>query len=63
MAGEFRRAGAILSLGPAVLGPSGRIARGGQNWEGSAEGRISEAFWEPCPWKGHRMVVWYRPLR
>ncbi|OJJ85358.1 uncharacterized protein ASPGLDRAFT_73965 [Aspergillus glaucus CBS 516.65] len=34
MAGEFKRAGATLSLGPAVLGPLGRIARGERNWEG-----------------------------
>lgn len=36
MAGEFKRAGAAVSLGPAVLGPLGRIARGGRNWEGFA---------------------------
>lgn len=34
MAGEFKRAGATVSLGPAVLGPLGRIARGERNWEG-----------------------------
>lgn len=36
MAGEFKRAGATVSLGPAVLGPFSRIARGGRNWEGFA---------------------------
>lgn len=36
MAGEFKRAGATVSLGPAVLGPLGRISRGGRNWEGFA---------------------------
>lgn len=34
LAGEFKRKGASMSLGPAVLGPLGRIARGGRNWEG-----------------------------
>ena len=34
MAGEFKRKGASMSLGPAVLGPLGRTARGGRNWEG-----------------------------
>lgn len=34
MAGEFKRKGATLSLGPAVLGPLGKIPHGGRNWEG-----------------------------
>ena len=34
LAGEFKRKGASMSLGPAVLGPLGRTARGGRNWEG-----------------------------
>lgn len=36
MAGEFKRKGVTVSLGPAVLGPLGRIALGGRNWEGYA---------------------------
>ncbi|KAE8167884.1 glycoside hydrolase superfamily [Aspergillus tamarii] len=32
--GEFRRKGVTLALGPPVLGPLGRIALGGRNWEG-----------------------------
>ncbi|KAB8216275.1 glycosyl hydrolase family 3 N terminal domain-containing protein [Aspergillus novoparasiticus] len=32
--GEFRRKGATLALGPPVVGPLGRIALGGRNWEG-----------------------------
>ncbi|KAJ6030667.1 uncharacterized protein N7446_000271 [Penicillium canescens] len=32
--GEFRRKGATLALGPPVIGPLGRIAFGGRNWEG-----------------------------
>ncbi|CAP96229.1 putative beta-glucosidase M [Penicillium chrysogenum] len=31
--GEFRRKGATVALGPPVLGPLGRIALGGRNWE------------------------------
>lgn len=34
MAGEFRRKGVTVSLGAPVLGPLGRIALGGRNWEG-----------------------------
>ncbi|KAL2825366.1 putative beta-glucosidase M [Aspergillus cavernicola] len=33
MAGEFRTKGVNVALGP-VVGPLGRIARGGRNWEG-----------------------------
>jgi len=33
IAGEFKRKGATVILGPAVLGPLGRIALGGRNWE------------------------------
>lgn len=33
MAGEFRTKGVNVALGP-VVGPSGRIAEGGRNWEG-----------------------------
>ncbi|KAL2864308.1 beta-glucosidase [Aspergillus lucknowensis] len=33
MGAEFRRKGANVALGP-VIGPTGRIARGGRNWEG-----------------------------
>ncbi|GMF68181.1 unnamed protein product [Aspergillus oryzae] len=32
--GEFRRKGATIALGPPVVGPLGRIALGGRNWEG-----------------------------
>jgi len=34
MGGEFRRKGATIALGPPVVGPLGRIALGGRNWEG-----------------------------
>lgn len=34
MAGEFKAVGATVSLGPAVIGPLGRITRGGRNFEG-----------------------------
>lgn len=34
MGGEFRAKGASIALGPPVVGPLGRIARGGRNWEG-----------------------------
>ncbi|KAJ9633809.1 hypothetical protein H2199_009222 [Coniosporium tulheliwenetii] len=34
MGGEFRAKGASVALGPPVVGPLGRIARGGHNWEG-----------------------------
>lgn len=33
MAGEFRRKGANVALGP-VVGPLGRIVQAGRNWEG-----------------------------
>jgi beta-glucosidase len=33
MGGEFRAKGANVMLGP-VVGPLGRVARGGRNWEG-----------------------------
>lgn len=33
MAGEFRTKGVNVALGP-VVGPLGRIAEGGRNWEG-----------------------------
>lgn len=33
MGGEFRRKGVNVLLGP-VVGPAGRIVRGGRNWEG-----------------------------
>ncbi|KAJ5314847.1 uncharacterized protein N7443_001731 [Penicillium atrosanguineum] len=33
MGAEFRRKGANVALGP-VVGPAGRIAKGGRNWEG-----------------------------
>jgi beta-glucosidase len=33
MAGEFKRKGATVSLGPAAIGPLGRITLGGRNWE------------------------------
>ncbi|KAI9376027.1 glycosyl hydrolase family 3 N terminal domain-containing protein [Aspergillus egyptiacus] len=33
MGAEFRRKGANMALGP-VIGPTGRVARGGRNWEG-----------------------------
>lgn len=32
--GEFRRKGVTVALGPPVVGPLGRIALGGRNWEG-----------------------------
>ena len=32
--GEFRRKGVTVALGPSVVGPLGRIALGGRNWEG-----------------------------
>ncbi|KAL3423481.1 cel3e secreted beta-glucosidase [Phlyctema vagabunda] len=32
--GEFRRKGVNIALGPPVVGPIGRIAEGGRNWEG-----------------------------
>ncbi|RDL36481.1 uncharacterized protein BP5553_05833 [Venustampulla echinocandica] len=35
MAGEFRTKGINVALGP-VVGPMGRIAKGGRNWEGIA---------------------------
>jgi beta-glucosidase len=34
MGGEFRRKGVNIALGPPVIGPLGRITRGGRNWEG-----------------------------
>ena len=33
MGGEFRAKGANIALGP-VVGPLGRVAVGGRNWEG-----------------------------
>jgi beta-glucosidase len=33
MGGEFRTKGANVALGP-VVGPLGRVAQGGRNWEG-----------------------------
>jgi beta-glucosidase len=33
MAGEFKAKGVQVALGP-VVGPLGRIASGGRNWEG-----------------------------
>lgn len=33
MAGEFRRKGSNIALGP-VVGPLGRVAENGRNWEG-----------------------------
>lgn len=33
MGGEFRTKGANVALGP-VVGPLGRVAKGGRNWEG-----------------------------
>lgn len=33
MAGEFREKGVNIALGP-VVGPLGRIATSGRNWEG-----------------------------
>ncbi|KAJ6095221.1 hypothetical protein N7486_005967 [Penicillium sp. IBT 16267x] len=35
MGAEFKAKGVNVALGP-VIGPSGRIARGGRNWEGSS---------------------------
>lgn len=35
MAGEFRKKGSNIALGP-VVGPLGRIAQNGRNWEGFA---------------------------
>jgi beta-glucosidase-like glycosyl hydrolase len=35
MGGEFRAKGVNIALGP-VVGPLGRIAKGGRNWEGFA---------------------------
>lgn len=34
MAGEFHRKGVTVALAPAVIGPLGRVAQGGRNWEG-----------------------------
>ena len=34
MGGEFYRKGASVALGPPVVGPLGRIAEAGRNWEG-----------------------------
>ncbi|KAL2060995.1 hypothetical protein VTL71DRAFT_9047 [Oculimacula yallundae] len=34
MGGEFRRKGVSIALGPPMVGPLGRIALGGRNWEG-----------------------------
>lgn len=34
MAGEFHRKGVPVALAPAVIGPLGRVAQGGRNWEG-----------------------------
>lgn len=34
MGGEFRRNGVTVALAPAVIGPLGRVAQGGRNWEG-----------------------------
>ncbi|KAL4866501.1 hypothetical protein BDV12DRAFT_187361 [Aspergillus spectabilis] len=34
IAGEFKRKGATMPLGPPVIGPLGRIALGGRIWEG-----------------------------
>ncbi|XMA16627.1 hypothetical protein WAI453_009418 [Rhynchosporium graminicola] len=34
MGGEFRRKGVNIALGPPMIGPLGRIALGGRNWEG-----------------------------
>ena len=34
MGGEFRKKGATIALGPLLVGPLGRIALGGRNWEG-----------------------------
>jgi beta-glucosidase-like glycosyl hydrolase len=34
MGGEFYRKGVSIALGPPVVGPLGRIAEGGRNWEG-----------------------------
>ncbi|KAH7312929.1 putative beta-glucosidase M [Rhexocercosporidium sp. MPI-PUGE-AT-0058] len=34
LGGEFRRKGVNIALGPPMIGPLGRIALGGRNWEG-----------------------------
>ncbi|EHL01946.1 putative beta-glucosidase M [Glarea lozoyensis 74030] len=34
LGGEFRRKGVNVALGPPMIGPVGRIALGGRNWEG-----------------------------
>ncbi len=43
MAGEFRRKGVNVALGP-VVGPLGRIATGGRNWEGTTDWGGGAAF-------------------
>lgn len=63
MAGEFKRAGATVSLGPAVLGPLGRIARGNGIGRVSVRTRISVVYWGCSLWRGPRMVVWFHAPR
>lgn len=44
MGAEFKKKGVNVLLGP-VVGPLGRIATGGRNWEGEPE------FWSGGPWQ------------
>jgi hypothetical protein len=40
MGGEFKTKGVHVALGP-VVGPLGRVAKGGRNWEGISNDRKS----------------------
>lgn len=43
MGGEFKKKGSNVALGP-VVGPLGRMAEGGRNWEGAGNDRRSSSF-------------------
>jgi beta-glucosidase len=43
MGGEFKMKGVHVALGP-VVGPLGRVAEGGRNWEGISNDRESSVF-------------------
>ncbi|KAJ5351480.1 hypothetical protein N7452_000454 [Penicillium brevicompactum] len=52
MAGEFRAKGANVALGP-VVGPLGRIATGGRNWEGFSHDPYLSGLLAADTIKGH----------
>jgi beta-glucosidase len=43
MGAEFKKKGVNVALGP-VVGPLGRVTRGGRNWEGFSPDRMSYPF-------------------